>query len=164
MGKGLAIGEIPAPLRNAAGDALGLIGRAVAGACGQRGALRDQACAEIGVARVGLGACGRGLRAPDGLHGQGLAEVAQLDLRAQAIEAQAFQQVGGQRRGDVEPEGVVLFGEDEIDDDLALRGQKRAKGGVSRGHALDIAGEKPLQKAARLGSADAQNASVIQKA
>ena len=160
VGKGLAIGEVLATFGNPASDALRLISQAGVGVARQRGALHDAADAEAGVARVGLCALRRGRIAPDRQHAHGLAQVGKVDLRAQPVEAQAFQEIGGQFAGGVEPEGVALLRDDKIGYDLALRGQKRPKGGRVRADALDVAGEQALQKAARLSSADAQKAPV----
>src|SRR5262249_17852999 len=89
------------------------------------------------------------------------------DLGAQFVEIQLFHKVWCQRTRAIEEEAAAIlgqcFGDDEIDDDLALRGQQRGKRGLARRDLGRVIGHKPIEKESGGVSEDLHHAAIGKK-
>lgn len=87
-----------------------------------------------------------------------------LDLGAQAVEAEALDEVGRERRRAVDEErqaGVDgRLHHQEVEQDLALRRQQRGVARLAGAEALDVIGQEPLQKAVGVGARDPDHPAV----
>ena len=87
-----------------------------------------------------------------------------IDLGAQLVEIEPLHQRRRERARAVEEEAAAVggrrLGQDEIDDDLALRRQQRGKAGPRRRHLGDVAGDQPVEEFARVVAGNLDDAAV----
>ena len=167
MREGVAIGEIDPALRRAGGDPRRLIGwqRGFRDGLG-RSARQDRTPTERRRARIGVneGAGQRiGRLAPIGDDTEIGAGVADRDPGPEFIDRQALGEVGGERHGTIQEKGWRPAGgaqNEEIEQNLALRGQQRRVARLPRRQADNVVGQHPLQEAGRVLAFDANHAAV----
>jgi hypothetical protein len=165
-----AIAEIAAAGRYAQPDPVRVI--IVLGSASQRGNVRrinNGALAHAGMARIGEdnAAIGSECTAVDRGHDRSrVGQVLDNDLGAQLVEHQPAGKIGqhGARHIDQEAAAILFRQRDdeEIDDDLALRGQQRAIAGDLRGDEIEIIAEQPVEEAARIRTSHLEHAAVRQ--
>ena len=119
----------------------------------------------IGEARLRRGAYGAG---PDRDHAELVGEIADRDLGAELVDVELVGERLRQRAGNVEQEALAAvgrrhLGDQEIDDDLALRRQQRAESGLARMQLADVGGEEPVEELACIVAADLDHAPVVEK-
>jgi len=151
MGKRVAEGEIDAAFGHAKGDAMGVVfGLAASGVFRGRGIPcgDDRAVAELGKPRIGRNDAvnDRAAAAPGRHHTSFRGKIGDLDLRPQAIECEAFDEVRHQRGRQVEQEPLAIGKDDEVEQDLSLRGEQPAIGRAARVRAADLRRDQVIQE------------------
>ena len=113
-----------------------------------RAAQRRQS--RIGIAQAIFGRRGA---VPDRHHAEHLRQVLADHLGAQFVEVELLHQRRRQRPRAIEEKAAAVlgrrFGDDEIDDDLALRRQQRGEAGWPGRDLGHVVGDKPVEKRAR---------------
>jgi len=101
---------------------------------------------------------------PDCEHAERLGQILDDELGPQLIEVEPLHEGRGERARAIEEKAAAVGGrrlrQDEIDNDLALRGQQRAKARGGRRHLGDVAGHEPVEEFARVVAGDLDDAAV----
>ena len=174
--KSLAVDEIAAAARNAAGDPVRFVSRFIHqfGADQRRGLgrqfLRNQNApaerfgARIGEAEVRLH-CWNAV--PHREHTERIGEVFHRYLGAQFVEAELGGQACRQRPGTIDQQAAAMsrgnLGEQEVRHDLALRRQQRAESTQSRLQFAGVGGDQAIEEDAGVLAADLDDATVGKK-
>ena len=172
----VAIDEIHATARRAAGDAVRFIGIALADLRADRGCgfvdqivRHEQPPAELRIARVFKGEIRLHRRhtIPHREHADLRRDVFDSHFRPQLVETELGGEGLSQRQRNIEHEAAALglgrFRHQKIGDDLALRRQQRAEPAQSRTDKLDVRGHEVVQEFAGILAADPDHAAIRQK-
>ena len=104
---------------------------------------------------------------PDRHDAKRLRQILDDHLGAQLVEVEPFDQRRSERARAIEKKaaavGRLRFPHDEIDDDLALRREQRAKSGLRRRRLRDVGGHEPVEEFAGNVAGDFDNAAVGKK-
>ena len=166
----VAIGEIDAPLGHAETDAQRLIFADLGLPHGhRRGARHNGARAQRGGARIGVDEPARRLRlaSPNGDDPIVGAFVGDRDLGAQLVDRKPLGEIGRTGAIAIEEIGGASFGgradDEEVEQNLALRGQQRSVACFAKLERLDVVGQKIVKEAGGVLAADAHDAPVLEK-
>ena len=125
--------------------------------------------AELFAARIGkreVGLC-RGLAIPHRKHAEAVGEVFHRHLGAQLVEAKLGGQRLRQRSRHVDQEAAAMaggrFGDQKVHNDLALRGQQRAKAADPGADQLDLSRDEAIEEIAGVLAADLDHAPIGKK-
>ena len=163
--EGVAEGEVLAAFRNAERDAVSVVGplplrRRAAVGCGDDGAPAERGQARIVADEAGLQIRSRGI-IPAGKDARGARAVLDGGLGAQPVEAEPLGEVSRFGARAIEMIGAVRSGEDdEIEQDLALRAEQGAEARPPDRDAVEIAGQKAVEKAFGLLARNLDDAAV----
>ena len=172
MREGVPIDEIEAAGGHAELDPMRLIGGGIDQLGPERGrrvgrvGRRDAAQAQFRQAgvRIARAPVRRRSAVPDRHHAGNSGQILDDDLCAQFVEAQPLDQRGRERTRAVEVERVAMgrtgIRNDEVHDDLALRGQERGKAGARGGHLAHVGGHEPVEELAGIDAGDLDHAAV----
>ena len=81
-----------------------------------------------------------------------------LDRGPEPVEAEPFREVLGLLARDIDKKAVPVRDEEEIEQDLALRGEQAGMDGIGPVCLADIVGDQALQELAGIGAADPEDA------
>src|SRR5262249_24940278 len=104
---------------------------------------------------------------PDRQHAECLRQVLGNDLGPELVEVEPLRESRSERARAVEEEAAAIgrlgLRHDEIDDNLALRGQERRKASLTRRHLGDVDGHESIEELAGIKAGDLDHAAVGKK-
>ena len=121
------------------------------------------------VARIGEGQIGlhRRIAVPCRDYAETVGQIFDRDLGAQLVEAELVGEALRQRAGAIDQETAAMagrgLGDQEIDDDLALRRQQRAEPAEAGPQQRHVGGDEAVEKVAGILAADLDHAPVGKK-
>ena len=172
--EGVAIAEIEAAARHAVRDAMRLVGggvddlRAEIGGRLRRHVRRQHdAHAQRREPRIGVAQAvfGRADAVPDRHDAEAVGEILDRGLGAQLVEIELLDEGRGERARTIEKEAVARpgFRQDEIDDDLALRGEQGGEARARRRGLVHVGGDQAVEQAPGVVAGDLDDAAVGEK-
>ncbi len=138
---------------------------------GFAGKMRRQhdACAQCRQARIGVAQAIFAVAGavPDRHHAEDLRQILADHLGPQLVEIELFHQRADQRLRRIEKKAATIlgrrFGDDEVDDDLALRRQQCGKARMARGDLGHIVGDEAIEEAPGVVADDLDHAAIGEK-
>ena len=174
--EGVTVDEIEPAARHAERDAMGLVGgridefgTEVGGGLLRQMRRQHHPQAKLRQSRIGIDQAVFGVRraVPHRQHAQHLRQILGDHLGAQLVEIEPLHQRTRQRARTVEEEAAAVggrrLGYDAIDDDLALRGEQRAKARLPGSNLGDVGRQQAVQEAARVLAGDLDDTAVGEK-